>query len=316
LVRSASLEGLGDYSQTRTVLTSLIHDYPKLEGAYLQLGLLDIQEKRYDDAEELFRKHYQPGQGDIRLLKGLVEMYGARAQWDKSIAVIQKELDAFPRSAELHRLLAETAGRAGRFDLAIDQYEKLQQMQPDATDIPFQLGLLYEAKGQLDQALAQFQAARRMRANDPLPPAMLGKVYDQTGRRQEAIASYRESLRLDPENTSVMNNLAYALVETSGDLNEAMQMARRAVQKSPGNLEFTDTLGWVYLKQKDARSALQVFQTLRQRQPENASYRIHLAMAYLESGDSSSAHHELGAAQQLHPSLEQQTQIRQLLSRL
>ncbi len=145
---------------------------------------------------------------------------------------------------------------------------------------------------------------------------MLGKVLEQTGRRQEAIGDYRESLRLDPENTSVMNNLAFDLVETNGDLNEAMTMARRAVEKSRGNVEFTDTLGWVYLKNKDTRSALQVFQTLRKQQPQNASFRIHLAMAYLESGDSSSAHHELGDAQQLNPSPEEQRQIKQLLSRL
>ena len=313
LVRSASFAGLGDYGQTRAVLTSLIHDYPKLEGAYLQLGLLDTQEKRYDEAEVLFRKHYQAGQGDIRLLKGMLEMYAARGQWDKGIAVLQKELEVFPQSAELHRLLAETAGRAGRFDLGIEQYQKLLQMHPASADIPLQLGLLYNARGQFDQALAQFQAARRMKPQDPLPAAMLGKVLDQTGRRREAIASYRESLRLDPENTSVMNNLAFALAETNDDLNEALQMARRAVQKNPGNVEFADTLGWVYLKKKNIPSALQVFQNLRQRQPRNASFRIHLAMAYLESGDLNSAHHELGTAQELHPSVEEQSQIKRLL---
>jgi tetratricopeptide (TPR) repeat protein len=316
LVSSASLAGLGDYQQTRAILTSLIHDYPKLEGPYLQLGLLDVQEQRYDDAEALFRKHYQPGRGDIRLLKGMVEMYAARAQWDKGITIVQKELEAFPQSAELHRLLAKTAGRAGRFDLAIEQYLKLQQLQPASKDIPVQLGLLYDAKGRFDQAISQFQVGRRLNPQDPLPPAMLGKVLEQTGRRQEAIVSYRESLRLDPDNTSVMNNLAFDLVEANGDLNEAMQMARRAVQKTPGNLEFTDTLGWVYLKKRDITSALHVFQTLRQRQPQNASFRIHLAMAYLESGDTSSAHHELAAAEELHPSMEEQSQIKQLLARM
>jgi tetratricopeptide (TPR) repeat protein len=316
LVRSASLAGLGDYGQTRAVLTSLIHDYPKLEGAYLQLGLLDIEEKHYDEAEALFGKYYQPGQGDIRLLKGIVEMHGARGQWDKGILALQKELDHSPQSVDLHRLLAETAGRAGRLDLAIEQYRKLQSMQAASAEILLQLGLLYDAKGQFDQALTQLQAAHRMNAKDPLPLALLGKVFEQTGRRQEAIADYRESLRLDPENTSVMNNLAFALVETNGDLNEAMQMARRALQKSPDNLEFTDTLGCVYLKKKDTRSALQVFQSLRQRQPRNAAFRIHLAMALLDTGDVVSAHRELAAAQGLGPSIDEKSQIKQLLSRM
>jgi tetratricopeptide (TPR) repeat protein len=314
LVRSASLFGLGDYGQTRAVLTGLIRDYPKLEGPYLQLGLLDLQEKRYDEAEALLVKHYQPGQGDVRLLRGIVEIYGARAKWDKGIALVQKELDAAPHSIEIRRLLAETSGRGSRLDLAIEQYQKLLEMQPASPDIPFQLGLLYDAKGQFDQALVQFQSAQRMNAKDPLPPALMGKVLEQTGRRQEAISNYRESLRLDSQNASVMNNLAFALAESNGDLNEALQVALRAVQKSPNNPEIADTLGWVYLKRKDIPSALQVFENLRQRQPRNASFRIHLAMAFLEKGDTTSAHHELTAAQELHPSAQQQSQINQLLA--
>ena len=316
LVQSASLFGLGDYVQTRTVLTGLIHDYPKLEGPYLQLGLLDIQEKQYAEAEALLGKRYQPGQGDIRLLRGMVEIYGARAQWEKAIALVQKELAAAPQSSEVQRLLAETAGRAGRLDIAIEQYQKLLQVQPASPDIPFQLGLLYDSKRQFDQALVQFQAAGRLNPKDPLPPALMGKVLEQAGRRQEAIANYRESLRLDPENASVMNNLAFALAETNGDLNEALQVALRAVQKSPGTPELSDTLGWVYLKRKNIPSALQVFENLRQRQPKNASFRIHLAMAFLENGDPTSAQHELTAAQELHPSTEQQSQIKQLLTQM
>src|SRR4029077_6594115 len=132
----------------------------------------------------------------------------------------------------------------------------------------------------------------------------------------EAIANYRESLRLDPENASVMNNLAFALAAPNVDLNPARQEALRAVQKSPTSAELADTLGWVYLKRKNIPSALQVFENLRQRQPKNASFRIHLAMAFLENGDPTSAQHELTAAQELHPSTEQQSQIKQLLTQM
>jgi tetratricopeptide (TPR) repeat protein len=316
LVQSASLAGLGDYEHTRAVLAKLTHDYPDLEGAYLQLGLLDVQEMHFDEAEAILRRHYKSGHGDVRLLKGIVEMYAARSQSEKAIPLIQKEVDAFPESAELHRLLAETAGRAGRVDLAIEEYQKVRQMLPASAEIPLELGLLYDAKGQFDQALHQFEVAHKMNAKDPLPPALLGKVLEQTGRREEAVANYRESLRLDPGNASVMNNLAFALAETNGDLNEALQMALQAVQKSQGNPEFTDTLGWVYLQKKDIPSALHIFQNLRQKQPQNASFRIHLAMAFLQSGDRTSAHHELAAAERLHPSPQEQSEIKQVLSRL
>ncbi len=316
LVRSATLAALGDYDQTRAALTGLIHDYPKLEGPYLQMGLLDVMQKRYDEAEQLFRKYYQPGRGDFRSLKGLVEVYRARGQNDKALATIQQELDKFPRSAEGRQLMAETATRAGKYDLAIEQYQQLRLLRPESPSVPLELGLLYEAKGQRDQAIMQIQAARQMNPKDPVAPAIMGKIREQAGQKQEALADYRESLRLDPENTSVMNNLAFALAETNGDQNEALRVARKALEKSPNNLDFADTLGWIYLKKKEIQSALQVFQGLRQKQPQNATFRIHLAMALLENGDASSAQRELMAARELHPSAAEQAQIQQLLAQL
>ena len=57
LVRTACLAAFGNYDETRTALGTLIREYPQLEEAYLQLGLLDVLQKRYREAEELFRKH-------------------------------------------------------------------------------------------------------------------------------------------------------------------------------------------------------------------------------------------------------------------
>ena len=315
LVRSASLAGLGERQQTRAVLTSLIQDFPKLEGAYLQLALLDVMEKRYDEAEALFRKHYRPGQGDLGLLKGMVEVYAARKQWEKARAAVEKELEVSPRSVELHSPLAETASRAGEYDLAIQEYQKLQQQAPGTADIPLQLGLLYEAKRQYGEAVLQFQAAHRMNPKDSLAPAMLGRALEEIGRGPEAIAAYRDCLQVDPGNASVLNNLAFALAE-AGDSSEAVRTAQRAVQKSPNNLDFTDTLGWAYLKNKDIASAVQIFQSLRQREPRNVSFRVHLARALFEQGDANAAKKELLAAQELHPTGSEQSEIRELLSRM
>ena len=316
LVRSASLAGLGDVDQTRAVLKSLIQDYPKLEAAYLQLGLLSMLEKRYDEAEDLLRKHYQPGSGDFGPLKAIIDIYLKKNQFEKALAITQQELGKFPQSAELLQLLGETAARAGRYDLAIEQYRKLRQLQPQSLNVAVQLGLLLAAHGQFDQALSQFQAARGINASDPLVPALTARVLEQAGRRKEAIAGYRESLRLDPENASVMNNLAYALSQTGDDAGEALEIARSALRKNPGNPDFIDTLGCIYLKKKDLPNALNVFQSLRQKQPENATYRLHLAMALLEQGDVSTAQRELLAARELHPSDQELVQIQQLLAQM
>jgi tetratricopeptide (TPR) repeat protein len=316
LVHSASLAAFGDYDQTRSVLAALIRDYPKLEEAQIQLALLEVMQKRFDEAEQIFRKYYQPGRGDFRSLRGMAETYRARGQKDRAIAMIEEELGRYPQSVEGIQLLAETAALAGKYDLAIEQYQHLQRLRPESSHVHIELGLLYDVKGEHELALSHFQTARQMNSKDPLAPALMGRVREQIGRKREAIQDYRESLHLDPDNASVMNNLAYALAETNGDPEEALRVARRALEKDPNNLDFTDTLGWIYLKKNELPSALQIFRGLRQKQPQNATFRIHLAMALFASGDTGSAHRELVTAQELHPSSSELAQIKELLAQM
>ncbi len=141
-----------------------------------------------------------------------------------------------------------------------------------------QLGLLYQAQAKLDAAIPEFSNAIQISPNNALAHALYGKALEQAGRKQEAAASYHRSLSLEKGNPSVMNNLAYLTAEIGGDLDEALRLSRRAVEKDP-NPEFKDTLGWVYLKKKDRGAALHIFQALARQQPGNPVFRSHLAMA-------------------------------------
>jgi tetratricopeptide (TPR) repeat protein len=313
LVRSATLAGLGNYRQTRMELTSLIRDYPTLEGAYIQLGLLELIEKRYAQAEDLFRKHYRPGNDNVLGLKGLVELYSVRNQFDKAIALIQGELEKFPESVERVELLGDTATRAGKYDLAIVQYQKLERRNQASAKFPLRLGMIYEAKGEYDKAIAQFQTAKSRDPKDPSAPALLGRVLEEAGRQEDAIASYKESLLIQPDNPSVQNNLAFAMAESNRNLDDALKIASQALRRDQGNPAFMDTVGWIYFKQKDYSAAFQIFRNLKQKQPGNADFRIHLARTLIARGDSASARTEILALNQLHISGEQKARIEDML---
>jgi tetratricopeptide (TPR) repeat protein len=278
LVRSAALVSAGQYNDARTALNGVIRDHPRLKEARLQLALLDVAQKRYSEAESILRKEYQPGDGDFRALKGIVEVHSAQKRWDKALAMLQGERKTLPQSIEVKKLLAKVSAESGRLDLAIPYYRELAQALPNSPDIRMQLGLLYQAQAQLDPAIAEYSKAIRISPENAMAHALYGKALDQAGRKLEAAVSYRRSLSLEAGNPSVMNNLAYLTAEIGGDLDEALQLSRRAVERDP-NPAFKDTLGWVYLKKKDKGAALHIFQTLTRQQPDNPVFRAHLAMA-------------------------------------
>jgi tetratricopeptide (TPR) repeat protein len=313
LVKSAALASKGRFDETRSILSSLARQHPDLREAQLQLALLDVEEKHYAEAEARFRKYYVPGKGDARSLEGLVAVFRAQKRLDRAIVLLKQDLEKGPQYDQVRLLLAEVAYETGNYDLAVEQYRQLQRNQPGSPAIALQLGVACQAQGDLDCAIEEFERAKKMSPGTAATWGYLGKALEDAGRKPEAVASYQQSLRLDQRNPWVMNNLAYLLADTSGDLNEALKLAGDAVRQSPGNAAFNDTLGWVYFKKRDFKSAIHVFEGARDRRPEAVDYRIHLGQAFLASGDPARARSELEAALRLPATPQERRMIADLL---
>jgi tetratricopeptide (TPR) repeat protein len=99
--------------------------------------------------------------------------------------------------------------------------------------------VIAENRGDFDLALREYREAAR-----DLPQARLGiaNVYFQTGRIDEAEREYKRILSRSPDDPHALNNLAWLLLTTGGDLDEAERLATRAVALHPVNDEFRDTL--------------------------------------------------------------------------
>ena len=87
--------------------------------------------------------------------------------------------------------------------------------------------------------------------------AIKGDVqYQELGDRKLAYATYEETLAVDPDRTSVLNNYAYYLSLEGKQLRKALKMSRRTVELEPDNATYLDTYGWIlYLlhRPKDAK---------------------------------------------------------------
>lgn len=313
LVKSAALAAQGKFEETRLILDALQRQHPDLREAQLQLALLDVEEKRYAEAETRFRKYYVPGTGDTRPLAGLVEVYRAQKRLDRALVLLRQDLEKGPQYDQVRRLLANVAAEAGNNDLAIEQYRLLEKNQPGSPVIALQVGLVCQTKGDLDCAIAEFERAKKLAPGNAAIWGFLGKALEDAGRKPEAVACYHQSLQLDGRDPWVMNNLAYLLADTAGNLNEALKLAGDAVRQNPGNVAFNDTLGWVYLKKRDFQSAIHVFEGARDRSPEAVDYRIHLGQAFLASGNRTQARSELEVALRLPATPRERREIEDLL---
>lgn len=79
----------------------------------------------------------------------------------------------------------------------------------------------------------------------------------ELGKKQKAYSQFDQILVADPNNTLVLNNYAYFLALDGDRLDEAFEMASKAVESEPDNPTYLDTYAWVCFKQKDYTMALQ-----------------------------------------------------------
>jgi predicted Zn-dependent protease len=112
-----------------------------------------------------------------------------------------------------------------------------------------------------------------------------------------------------------MNNLAYTLLDTGGS-DEAQSLVEKALQKSPSNPNFADTLGMVYLKKNLEDSAVQVFSGLTQRFPDNPVFRYHHALSLTQKGQRAKAKAELEVALSKSPPDELRKSIQSSLAKI
>ncbi len=76
----------------------------------------------------------------------------------------------------------------------------------------------------------------------------LGDAYNQVGDYEKSDKCYDDVLKINPDNSFVLNNYAYYLSLRDRDLDKAAEMAKRSVDLKPNSSANLDTYGWVLYK--------------------------------------------------------------------
>jgi tetratricopeptide (TPR) repeat protein len=301
LSRSRGLIGAGAYAEARSELVRLTRESPWDRDAQVELAIVNLRQGKVAEAEALFRKYYSPGQADLRPLTGLMELMNARNEYDQSIRFLTGDLAKSPNPAAVRALIARTAVQSHQYPIAIAQYEESLKDNPQSPDLYVAVGSVYRLNGELPKAIESFEKARKLAPDYDRPVEALGDAFQIAGRQKEASECYRKLAQLRPNDPIVLNNLAFLISETGGNLDEALNLAGQAQKIAPANPAILDTLGSVYLRKNMAPEAIHVLSALVRKYPQDPAYHYHYGLALLRNNDKSMARSEFETARQLNP---------------
>ena len=167
--------------------------------------------------------------------------------------------------------------------------------------------------GHYAEAEAALQAAAATDSVTAVPFILLGELRMSRGTYRGALEAYEEALRRDPDNNTVMNNIASLSVEHGFDLERAATLAARMYAKYPGDPAVADTLGWVLHTQGKRDQALPLLQFAVVAGASNPVHRYHLGAALLKNGETAAGKKELEAALKLSREFDGAAKARTLL---
>jgi tetratricopeptide (TPR) repeat protein len=247
------------------------------------------------------------------------------------------QLQAPHREIERERLLA--LAQASRFDQMQGQWRQLlSDQRDDGPDIARAYYTWSMLNHKLSQAEKTLQLWHEDYPGDPEPLALIGRFYEallnwegaeDAYRRalalaprndeyrmafakalqvrlktKEAIPIYQDHLRRHPDDVVALQGLAQC-VATSGDLEYATQLLRKAIEVQPDDFATQKAYGDLLLSAGDAPAAVAVLETAHRTVPENANLAYLLARALKECGRVAEAEPLFSFVTESRPQLDQ-----------
>ena len=320
LIQSAALMGQKKFGDSRALLDAMLKTSPNSPDVLFQLGVVNLSQAKYKEADEAFKRAYELNPANPRGLMGMVET-----------AMAQNKRGGGARSAAGRiRQSAQPSGSQagpGQHRGAVGQVRSGDPVFPQRAGFAGQerqgaRGRLsahrrnLPAQGRLEQRHCQPAEGARNPAGKRGGAGHPGVGAGRGRRWTEAKQVYEAVLKLDPNNAVALNNLAFLMAEHNGDLDDALSKAQRAKQLLPDMTEVSDTLGWIFLKKNLSDSAIDTFRELVNKAPNQSTYRYHLGMALYQKGDKLKAIKELQDALKYNPPPTERQKIQEYLARL
>src|SRR5206468_2396569 len=175
--------------------------------------------------------------------------------------------------------------------------------QPSSAAAHLVLGNLYLRRADPAQAIGPLTRALELNPNQAGARFSLGLAYQEKGDPDTANATYRKGIELDGKDPRLLNNLAWLLVDRGRNLDEALTLAKKANELSPGSAAILDTLGWVHYTRGAYAEAEPVVRKAVELAPDNATTQYHAGMIYYRVGRKDDATFALRRSLQLDPKL-------------
>ena len=268
-----------------------------LGATHLRRGQLELARQNFDVALQI-----SPNYADARNNRGVVlermgRLYEAETAYRKAAASNRNHPEA-------HNNLGAVLLRQGRVGEASAAFERALVIQPQfaAPALNLVLARVGDGSSMSDQDMESLveKSGGSSAVRAQLLAMRASRLTEQKKFRQ-ALPLYQQAVKLDPENASILNNLAVVEDQLGLDRDALMHLSR-VMELDPSLRVAQNNVGIVHVHRGDYERAAHVFQSLLRQDPNFHRAHYNLGVIYAAQGHIRAARQSFSRAAALAPS--------------
>ncbi len=214
-------------------------------------------------------------------LKDGIQLYNEKNYKDALAFFLSSKSDKEDVTTEINYYTGLTYMRMQQYENALEFLEQVVTANTDIAKV-YQcrliLAFIYASTDRT--RLAEFELSKLVSAGYESAQVFASTAYISYEHNdvKKAVDFYERALAADPENSTALNGLGYVLAETGGDLDKALELCKKAVEKRPWNPAYLDSLAMVYHKLDFQDDAENYIQKAKEKDPENTVILNHFQM--------------------------------------
>jgi tetratricopeptide (TPR) repeat protein len=206
-----------------------------------------------------------------------------------------------------------------RIDEAKTILKELVQRYPDDMRPAYALANLFRGNKECGEAIPYFtMALQKLGKPERIHWALYygrGVCYERTKDWPKAEADLKKALELDENQGLTLNYLGYVWIDQNINLKEGMALINRALEKTPDDGYYRDSLGWGYFRLKDYSRAVIELERAVVARPDDPTINNHLGDAYWQVGRQLEAKFQWKQALDLKPEPDEEVKIKAKLEK-
>ncbi len=267
-------------------LTDILLKMDGLNPNYLRLkGYLQYEIGNYAEAIKNLLLAIETNPKDDLSNYYISRIYYRLGNYSKSLEYLKRAIEINPKAIEYKNYKIFILIVKRNYREAFYELKRTLSRYTDDPGINYLAGFLFSEIGKKQKAIDFYLRSLKKDSLDHQKWFELGALYESLNMIKEAEECFKKVITLDSSNAKAYNYWGYMLAERGLKLKLAVKLIERALEISPGNGYYLDSLGWVYYQMGDYKKAKEILLQAVHIQPEDPVILEHCGDVLMKLGE-------------------------------